>query len=133
MVPISDGRKVFQVVTNLENAYKSDAVELKHIIEYIYDSWKQNKIKFKNPNKNSKRIPFTYHDPCRLSRFLPKDNNITEKTREIFKEFKQLGYEFNEMEHNKKNSLCCGVSCWMNCNEKSKALQLDNSFLYISN
>ena len=27
------------------------------------------------------------------------------------------------MEHNKKNSLCCGVSCWMNCNEKSKALR----------
>jgi heterodisulfide reductase subunit D len=97
--------------------------EVQHIIEYIYDNWKQNKIKFKNPRESSEIIPFTYHDPCRLSRFLPKDNNITEKTREIFNEFKRLGYEFNEMEHNQKNSLCCGVSSWMNCNEKSKALR----------
>jgi len=101
----------------------NDKFEVKHIIEYIYDNWKQNKIGFKNPIDSDKRIPFTYHDPCRLSRFLPEDNNILEKTREIFKEFKRLGYDFNEMEHNKKNSLCCGVSCWMNCNEKSKALQ----------
>jgi len=27
------------------------------------------------------------------------------------------------MEHNKANSLCCGVNSWMNCNEKSKALR----------
>ncbi|MFX1399573.1 MAG: heterodisulfide reductase-related iron-sulfur binding cluster, partial [Promethearchaeota archaeon] len=25
--------------------------------------------------------------------------------------------------HHKENSLCCGVSSWMNCNEKSKALR----------
>jgi Fe-S oxidoreductase len=58
-----------------------------------------------------------------LSRFLPKENNITEKVREIFKEFEKLNYSFNEMEHNKSNSLCCGVNSWMNCNEKSKALR----------
>jgi heterodisulfide reductase subunit D len=27
------------------------------------------------------------------------------------------------MEHNQKDALCCGVSSWMNCNEKSKALR----------
>jgi Fe-S oxidoreductase len=37
--------------------------------------------------------------------------------------FKYLGYQFNEMAHNKENSLCCGVNSWMNCNEKSKALR----------
>jgi Fe-S oxidoreductase len=46
-----------------------------------------------------------------------------EKVREIFAELKDLGYEFNEMTHNKENALCCGVSSWMNCNEKSKALR----------
>jgi Fe-S oxidoreductase len=97
--------------------------EVKHIIEYIYDNWKLNRIEFKNPNESSERIPFTYHDPCRLSRFLPKENTINEKAREIFKEFKRLGYDFEEMKHNNKNSLCCGVSNWMNCNEKSKALR----------
>jgi Fe-S oxidoreductase len=97
--------------------------EVLHIIEYVYDNWKQNKIKFKGKNNNAERIQFTFHDPCRLSRFLPKENKILDKTREIFREFKKLGYDFNEMAHNKKNSLCCGVSSWMNCNEKSKALR----------
>ncbi len=97
--------------------------EVKHIIEYVYDNWKQGKIEFKNPKKNTERISFTFHDPCRLSRFLPKDNKIMDKVREIFIHLKELGFDFKEMEHNKKNSLCCGVSCWMNCNEKSKALR----------
>ena len=101
----------------------NEKFEVKHIIEYIYDNWKQNKIKFLSLNENPERITFTYHDPCRLSRFLPKENNLTEKVREIFEGFKRLGYDFKEMAHNKKNSLCCGVSCWMNCNEKSKALR----------
>ena len=97
--------------------------KVKHIIEYIYDNWKQGKIEFKNPKGEEEEIQFTYHDPCRLSRFLPKDDNLMEHTREIFAQLKELGYEFKEMEHNKANSLCCGVSSWMNCNEKSKALR----------
>lgn len=96
---------------------------VKHIIEYIYDLWKQGKIEFKNPKETSEPIPFTYHDPCRLSRFLPKESTLMENVREIFVKLKEIGYEFNEMEHNKENSLCCGVSSWMNCNEKSKALR----------
>ena len=98
-------------------------IEVKHIIEYIYEMWKEGKIKFVGKNESEEGISFTYHDPCRLSRFLPKDNAITDNTREIFEEFKKLGYIFNEMEHNKSNSLCCGVNSWMNCNEKSKALR----------
>jgi len=97
--------------------------EVKHIIEYIYEMWKESRIEFINTSQLEEQISFTYHDPCRLSRFLPKENNITESVREIFKEFKKLGYNFNEMEHNKSNSLCCGVNSWMNCNEKSKALR----------
>jgi heterodisulfide reductase subunit D len=97
--------------------------EIKHLIEYIYDNWKEGKLEFINTQENKEQILFTYHDPCRLSRFLPKDNNITEKVREIFKEFNKLGYTFKEMQHNKENSLCCGVSSWINCNEKSKALR----------
>lgn len=101
----------------------NEKFEVKHIIEYIYDKWKDNKIEFRNPDKNIKKIQYTFHDPCRLSRFLPKSNNILEKTREIFNQLKEFGYEFREMEHNKENSLCCGVSSWMNCNERSKALR----------
>jgi len=101
----------------------SQKFEVKHIIEYIYDMWKEGKIEFVGNNESEEGISFTYHDPCRLSRFLPKDNAITDNTREIFAELKKLGYNFTEMEHNKLNSLCCGVNSWMNCNEKSKALR----------
>ncbi|MHA1526107.1 MAG: heterodisulfide reductase-related iron-sulfur binding cluster, partial [Promethearchaeota archaeon] len=91
--------------------------------EYIYDNWKQGKIEFVNSKETDIQVPFTYHDPCRLSRFLPKDNNIIEKTREILRHLKDLGYEFKEMTHNKENALCCGVSSWMNCNDRSKGLR----------
>ena len=97
--------------------------EVKHIIEYVFDKWKQGKVQFKNPNKSDEIIPFTYHDPCRLSRFLPKDNKIIEEVREIFRHLKNIGYDFKEMEHNKEKSYCCGINSWMNCNERSKALR----------
>ena len=100
-----------------------DKFDVKHIIEYLYDKWKQGEVQFKNPNESIDVIPFTYHDPCRLSRFLPKDNKVIENVREIFKHLKTIGYDFKEMEHNKENSYCCGVNSWMNCNEKSKALR----------
>jgi Fe-S oxidoreductase len=96
---------------------------VKHLIEYIYDSWKEERISFTLPRKNWGIKTFTYQDPCRLSRFLPKDNNITDKVREIFKELEKFGYKFTEMAHNKENSLCCGINSWMNCNEKTKALR----------
>ncbi|MFW9973331.1 MAG: (Fe-S)-binding protein [Candidatus Odinarchaeota archaeon] len=101
----------------------NDKFEVKHIIEYIFDNWKQGKIEFRNPNESNELIPFTYHDPCRLSRYLPKENNIIEKVREIFYHLERLGYIFKEMEHSKKKSYCCGVNSWMNCNERSKALR----------
>ncbi|MFX1298504.1 MAG: (Fe-S)-binding protein [Promethearchaeota archaeon] len=96
---------------------------VKHLIEYIYDNWKDGKIEFKNPNEQEQEVSFTYHDPCRLSRFLPKESNIVENVREIFTHLKKIGYEFSEMVHNKMDALCCGVSSWMNCNERSKALR----------
>lgn len=101
----------------------STKFEVKHIIEYIYEMWKKGKIEFVGKNESEEDIRFTFHDPCRLSRFLPEDSGIIDNTREIFNEFKNLGYEFTEMKHNKSDSLCCGVNSWMNCNEKSKALR----------
>jgi Fe-S oxidoreductase len=101
----------------------NEKFEVKHIIEYIYDKWKEGKVQFKNPVESNGTIPFTYHDPCRLSRFLPKDNKIVEIVREIFNHLKLIGYSFKEMEHSKENSYCCGVNSWMNCNERSKALR----------
>ena len=101
----------------------SEKFDVKHIIEYIYEKWKNNEIEFKNPEETDDKVQFTYHDPCRLSRFLPKDNKIIENVREIFFHLNKIGFNFKEMAHNKKQSLCCGVSSWMNCNDRSKALR----------
>jgi len=101
----------------------NDKFEVKHIIEYIYDNWKKGKILFKKSNESDDKVQFTYHDPCRLSRFLPKGNDIMDKIREILGQLKDSGYEYKEMAHNKGNALCCGVSSWMNCNDRSKALR----------
>jgi len=101
----------------------SEKFDVKHIIEYIYEKWKNNEIEFKNPEETDDKVQFTYHDPCRLSRFLPKDNKIIENVREIFYHLNKIGFNFKEMAHNKKQSLCCGVSNWMNCNDRSKALR----------
>jgi Fe-S oxidoreductase len=110
-----DYAKIFQ---NMSSKF-----EIKHLIEYVYDKWKQNEIRFKKPPKTDKVLEFTYHDPCRTSRFLPEEINLMGKVREIFAALSKLGYTFTEMKHNKSNSLCCGVNSWMNCNEKSKALR----------
>ncbi len=127
---------IFKIVTACAECYRTfkvdypnlfedfkDKYEVKHIIEYIYEKWKSNEIEFKNPEESQEFVQFTYHDPCRLSRFLPKENHIVDNIREIFEELKKIGFQFNEMAHNKNQSLCCGVSSWMNCNDRSKALR----------
>ena len=101
----------------------NEKFKVMHIIEYVFEKWEQGKILFKNPNNSDEIIPFTFHDPCRLSRFLPKENNIIKNVRKIFEHLKKIGYDFKEMEHNQERSYCCGVSSWMNCNERSKALR----------
>jgi Fe-S oxidoreductase len=36
-----------------------------------------------------------------------------------------LGLELVEMAHSGKSALCCGTSCWTNCGEISKSIQVD--------
>jgi len=59
----------------------------------------------------------TYHDPCRLGRHMgmydaPRNALLLN------------GIILKEMEHSKEKALCCGVSCFMNCNEQTKALRV---------
>jgi Fe-S oxidoreductase len=59
----------------------------------------------------------TYHDPCRLGRHM----GVYDAPR---KALTSNGARIKEMDHSKENSLCCGVSNFMNCNEKTKALRI---------
>ncbi|MBD3197582.1 MAG: hypothetical protein GF317_21185 [Candidatus Lokiarchaeota archaeon] len=100
----------------------SETYDVKHIIEYIYEKWKEGIISFIKPEKMDFPKKITFHDPCRLSRFL-SNTNIMDQIRAILNHLTEIGLEFYEMKHNKENSLCCGVSSWTNCNERSKALR----------
>jgi heterodisulfide reductase subunit D len=88
-----------------------------HLSELIADKIKKNQLKF----SNFYDIQVTYHDPCRLGRHM----KVYTPPREILTHMKEHGVKFNEMERNSENSPCCGVSCFINCNDLSKALQLD--------
>ena len=63
-------------------------------------------------------LKVTYHDPCRLGRFM----GVYEEPRQVIS---ALGLELVEMEHSGKNALCCGTSCWTNCGAVNKQIQVD--------
>lgn len=78
-----------------------------HISEFISD---------KINDLPEKRLITTFHDPCRLGRF----HSMYDKPREILEKISI----FREMNHSRENSLCCGVSAWVNCNSVSKEIRV---------
>jgi heterodisulfide reductase subunit D len=89
-------------------------MEVVHIAELLAQKAKDGE--FRIPNSES-RIT-TYHDPCRLGRFM----GIYDAPRQVIE---ALGLELVEMEHSGKNALCCGTSCWTNCGAINKQIQVD--------
>jgi len=96
-------------------AYVSDlGVEVGHIAEFLAQKVGEGEFRVTNPES---RIT-TYHDPCRLGRFM----GVYEEPRQVIS---ALGLELVEMEHSGKNALCCGTSCWTNCGAVNKQIQVD--------
>jgi len=60
----------------------------------------------------------SFHDPCRLSRFLDAPEAPRGALGEIY------GEGLKEMEHSGKQSICCGTSGWMHCNVTSRQIQV---------
>ena len=87
--------------------------EVFHISEYILKEGLLDSITFPNLDK----IKITFHDPCRLGRL----SNIYDAPREVLKMIPFV--ELVEMENNREDSGCCGVSAYIACNEQSKLLQ----------
>ena len=58
----------------------------------------------------------TFHDSCRLGRHM----NVYEDPRRLLH---HVGYQLKEMEHNREDSLCCGVSCFVSCDDEAKEIR----------
>jgi len=89
--------------------------EVKHISEFLYEALQEGKLKFEK--ELARKV--TYHDSCRLGRHM----GIYEEPRAILKAIP--GLELVEMERNREEAACCGMSAWLLCGEVSKRLQLE--------
>jgi len=85
------------------------------LAEFLELQLKEGNLSF--PYKFPYKI--TYQDPCRLGRQL----GVYEAPRNVLKAIP--GIELKEMENNRENAICCGVSAWMNCNLYSKAIRMN--------
>jgi len=87
--------------------------EIYHISEYIIKENLLDELTFPFMDK----IKVTYHDPCRLGRM----SKVYDAPREIFAKLPFI--ELVEMENNKQDAICCGVSAYVACNINSKLHQ----------
>ncbi len=86
--------------------------EVCHITELLQDYL--TKLKFKGLEKR-----ITYQDPCHLGRGM----GVYDAPRKILNAIP--GIQLIEMKNSKESSLCCGTSCWTNCNKYSKLMQVN--------
>jgi Fe-S oxidoreductase len=87
-------------------------IELHHLAQFL--SERIDDLKFKESDTK-----VTFQDSCRLGRF----QGIYEPPRDLL--LAVPGLELVEMEENRKRSMCCGTSCWMNCDQESKRMQVE--------
>ena len=92
--------------------YELDGIKVMHTTEFLQENG------FDMELKTEEDVTVTYHDPCRLGRQM----NIYEGPRDLVKAVD--GVKMVEMEHNKEDALCCGVSSMMSCNENSRGLRI---------
>ena len=89
--------------------------EVLHSSEFLTNLIDNGKIKFNG--KLGKKV--SYQDPCRLGRHM----GVYDAPRKVITSI--AGVELVEMERNRENALCCGVSAWMGCGRHSKQMQIE--------
>jgi Fe-S oxidoreductase len=60
----------------------------------------------------------TFHDPCRLGRYL----GVYDAPREVLS---RAGFQLTEMRDSHHHATCCGTSAWMNCGAVNKRIQVE--------
>ncbi|MFX1511350.1 MAG: (Fe-S)-binding protein [Promethearchaeota archaeon] len=95
---------------SFEELYKLEGIKIQHITQFIEEQ--QTTLPF----KEEKGI-VTYHDACRLGRFMKEYDS----PRSVLK---NTGTTIMELENNKENCTCCGVSAWLKCDDRARAIML---------
>jgi Fe-S oxidoreductase len=79
-------------------------IEVNHITQVLQDLERMGKLDFIKKKENIERTVI-YHDACRMGRKI-KNFDVYEEPRNLLK---KVGVEFNELEKNRVNSICCGA------------------------
>ncbi|MFW9992384.1 MAG: (Fe-S)-binding protein [Candidatus Odinarchaeota archaeon] len=96
---------------SFEKLYELEGVKIQHISQFIVEH--QGALEFKE-----KKTVLTYHDPCRLGRYM-KDYDSPRDVLQSIPSAKMV-----EMANNRENCNCCGVSAWLRCDDKARAIML---------
>jgi Fe-S oxidoreductase len=91
-------------------------VEIVHISQFIEDLMEKGQLKYSGDAQDVLKV--TYQDPCRLGRHM----GVYDAPRNAL--IGTGNVELSEMEKNRENSVCCGVSAWTNCKHHSKEMQI---------
>lgn len=93
------------------NLYNLEGVEVVHLSRFVTEHSTK-------PALRTSDTSVTYHDPCRLGRFMEE----YEAPRTILKGTN--GDKFIELQHAREQCSCCGVSAWVKCDDEARALML---------
>ena len=120
MIEASGAKKVVFTCAECYNAFKSDypahvgplPFETLHLTELLAEEIEAGNLAF-GPMPGQ----VTYHDPCRMGRYL----KVHEPPRAVLAAVPEL--ELSEMEDNRERALCCGSTAWVNCGGCAKSIQ----------
>jgi heterodisulfide reductase subunit D len=119
-IKASGAKKVVFTCAECYNAFKTDypayvgqlPFETMHLTELLAEKIGAGELEFES-------LPglVTYHDPCRMSRYL----KVYEPPRTVITSVPDL--VLVEMEDNRERAMCCGSTAWVNCSGCSKLIQ----------
>jgi heterodisulfide reductase subunit D len=120
VIKASGAERVVFTCAECYNAFRTDypayvgqlPFEMVHLTELLADKINAGEVSL-NPSPGL----VTYHDPCRMSRYL----KVHEPPRTVLGSVPEL--ELVEMEDNRERAMCCGSTAWVNCSGCSKLIQ----------
>jgi len=120
MIAAAGAKKVVFTCAECYNAFKHDypslvgplPFETMHLTELLAEQIEAGTLSFEPlPGQ------VTYHDPCRLGRYL----KVYDPPRAVLAAVPEL--ELAEMEDNRERAACCGSPAWINCGGYAKQVQ----------